>query len=581
MVGNDSLSPLTRISIVFAGALQGLLCYGLARYLDSVALPADNIWLVLVIPATLVVTTTFALSVSSLRQPLLWGAIAAIALAVFGMGAWLKWNMAGLSRWDIHEWLFSWGVHLLLMVMLLLPWLQRRIAPTPGASFYTDFYNNTWHNVLALLLVLAANGVFWLVLFLWASLFRLVGITVFEDVFFDTRWFPAVSLGVVSALGVVLARSQTRLIQAVQKLLTFMVTGFLPLVALLSLSFIAVLPFVGFSGISQRTSAAGLLNCLALTVLLLTTAACSPGRETRPYPVVLRFLIRCSLLITPLYGLLAGWALWLRIEQYGWTVDRLYAVLITLVTLLWATGYCLSALPAQRHSVEIQEKATPAAAGIALLFLLLIHTPLLDPWRISVNSHMTRYETGIVTADRVDLPMLHSAGRRGHEALMQLRQDSAVMADPKRRRQIDALLKPEIIQDKPLTQETLMANIEVAPGVSRPDKTLWTAMMKQHYSLASCLEEKGTCLLTPLDLNGDGAPEWLLFQMAESSLLIYGKTVTGWQWKGQARQLPDGLTKADLLNALARNQLSAVQKRWNDVAIFGEQINVDYLNTDD
>lgn len=580
MAGHDTLSHATRISIVIAGVLQGLLCYGLARYLDVAALPADNIWLVLVIPASLVVTATFALSVSSLRQPLLWIAMASIALAVFAMGAWLKWNMAGMNRWNIQEWLFAWGVHLLLMVMLLLPWLQRRVAPTAGASFYTDFYNNTWQNVLALLLVLAANGVFWLVLFLWASLFRLVGITLFENVFFDSQWFPAVALGGVSALGVVLARSQTRLIQAVQKLLTFMMTGFLPLLALLSLLFIMVLPFVGFSGISQRTSAAGLLNCLALTVLLLATVAYFPERETRPYPVILRTLIRCSLLVMPLYGLLAAWALWLRIEQYGWTVDRLYAVLITLVTLLWAAGYCLSELPGQRQFVDIQEKVTPAVAGIALLFLLLIHTPLLDPWRISVNSHITRYETGALTVDQVDLPMLQGAGRRGHEALMQLRQDSAFMAEPKRRRQIEALLRPEIILDEPLKQEALMAYIEVAPGGARPDKSLWAAMAQQQYSLTSCLDAKGTCLLTQLDLNGDGSPEWLLFQMADHTLLIYGKTVKGWEWQGQSRQLPDKLTKADLLNALARNQLSAVQKRWKDVSVFGEQIYVEYLNTD-
>lgn len=64
---------------------------------------------------------------------------------------------------------------------------------------------------------------------------------------------------------------QVRLIQALQNLLTLIATGLLPLVALLSLLFIVVLPFVGFDAISARTSAAGLLLSLSMLLLILAT----------------------------------------------------------------------------------------------------------------------------------------------------------------------------------------------------------------------------------------------------------------------------------------------------------------------
>lgn len=132
---------------------------------------------------------------------------------------------------------------------------------------------------------------------------------------------------------------QLRLIQALQNLLTLIATGLLPLVALLSLLFIAVLPFVGFEAISARTSAAGLLLSLSMLLLILATVVWSPQRVLLPYPFPLRWLIRVALLVAPVYPLLTTWALWLRIGQYGWTPERLYAVLTTLVALVWAVGF--------------------------------------------------------------------------------------------------------------------------------------------------------------------------------------------------------------------------------------------------
>ncbi len=58
----------------------------------------------------------------------------------------------------------------------MLPWLQRRLSPATTASFYSDFYDKHWHNALTILTIFISNGLFWLVLFLWAELFKLIGI---------------------------------------------------------------------------------------------------------------------------------------------------------------------------------------------------------------------------------------------------------------------------------------------------------------------------------------------------------------------------------------------------------------------
>ncbi len=60
-----------------------------------------------------------------------------------------------------------------------------------------------------------ANGLTWLVLLLWSELFKLVGIT-FSKRSFATDGFIYLTLGLVTALAVILARTQSRLIDSIQ-----------------------------------------------------------------------------------------------------------------------------------------------------------------------------------------------------------------------------------------------------------------------------------------------------------------------------------------------------------------------------
>ncbi|WP_116431113.1 DUF4153 domain-containing protein, partial [Klebsiella pneumoniae] len=64
-----------------------------------------------------------------------------------------------------------------------------------------------------------------------------------------------------------------------------------------------------------------------------------PQKASLPWTGPLRCLIKTALLVAPLYVFVAAWALWLRVAQYGWTVDRLQGALAVLVLLVWSLGY--------------------------------------------------------------------------------------------------------------------------------------------------------------------------------------------------------------------------------------------------
>jgi hypothetical protein len=164
---------------------------------------------------------------------------------VLAMSAWLKWQVEDSDKWRQHEVFMFYGWRLLLMAMLACPGFSTSLRASRQQTRYAQFYTQLWLNTLTLLIVFISNGLFWLVLLLWSEMFKLVGITFFSTLFFDTDWFGYVAFGLITALAVVLARTQSRLVAAVQKLLTFIATGLLPLVALLALMFILTLPFTG------------------------------------------------------------------------------------------------------------------------------------------------------------------------------------------------------------------------------------------------------------------------------------------------------------------------------------------------
>lgn len=564
------ISRTTRWGMIFIGLLQGTLCYLLMTYLA----PHNDGWLFYGMPATIAITSALLLTVVSFKQRALWYWMALIFVVVLAMSVWLKWQVEDSDKWRQHEVFMFYGWRLLLMAMLALPWIQYSLHVSREQARYPHFYRQLWLNALTLLIVFVANGLFWLVLLLWSEMFKLVGIPFFNTLFFDTDWFGYVAFGLITALAVVLARTQSRLVTAVQKLLTFIATGLLPLVALLALMFILTLPFTGLEAISQRVSAAGLMSTLTLLLLLLMAIVREPQKEALPYPGALRYLIKCSLIVAPIYMLIAGWSLWVRIQQYGWTPERLYGVLVVVVLLVWSFGYLASILRRGRNPLELQRPVILGVSLLALGLLVLLSSPVIDAWRISVNSHMGLYNSGKIKPDQVSLYMLDHSGKPGRAALEALQKDVAFNQDSKRRRDLNSLLQGRRDPVKELTATQLVSKVVMAPGSQKPDDAFWAFVKTQGYRITSCAEQNA-CVLVSQDLNADGHPEQVLYAFGDGESLVFGMQKNKWDLLAVAR-LPEGFTKDKLLQAVANQQLGSAPRIWRDITIDGKRLPMTY-----
>lgn len=568
---NVELSPVTRWGMVATGLLQGLVCYLLITWLAG----KNNSWIVYGVPATLALSSVLLFTVVSFKQKRLWGWLAIVLIATLGMSGWLKWQIDGMSPWRAEKALWDFGCYLLLMGVMLLPWIQQSLRVHNDITRYSYFYQSVWHNVLVLLVIFITNGLTWLVLLLWSELFKLVGITFFKTLFFSTDWFIYLTLGLVTALAVILARTQSRLIDSIQKLFTLIATGLLPLVSLLTLLFIITLPFAGLNAISRHISAAGLLLTLAFLQLLLMAVVRDPQKASIPWAGPLRYLIKTALLVTPLYVLIAAWALWLRVAQYGWTAERLHGALAVVVLLVWSLGYFVSIVWRKgQNPLVLQGKVNLAVSLLVLVILVLLNSPVLDSMRISVNSHMARYQSGKNTPDQVSIYMLEQSGRYGRAALESLKSDVEYMKDPKRRRSL--LMAFDGVQrlQQRISEKALADNVLIAPGSGKPDATFWSVVMKNLYNAMICIE-KGACVLVEQDLNSDGRAEWILFAFNSERYIVYGFDPDKKEWQELTMSLlPREITKEKLLTAAKEGKLGTKPKAWRDLTVDGETLDL-------
>lgn len=572
MKSETPLSAPLRWVLPLMGMLQGGVIYLLNRTTDLFSTPAEHGWLLLVLAGSMALSSALIFAARSLRQPLLWLGIAALLLLVAAQCAWLVHALQGLDTWDQRDALRGYVLTLSGLLFLTQPWLQSRLEAGRWGDF-PSLFRLYWHNGLALLLSLLATGLSWLVLWLCASLFSLIGIDFFNTLFFDNRAFIHIFTGCIVAMTVTLCRSNPRLMLSVQHLLTLVATGLLPAVGAVMVLFMLALPGVGMEAISRQISGAGLLNTLCLLYLLLMALVWYPGRDAPPYMPLMRRLLLGALLFAPVCALLAAWAVWLRVAQYGWTPDRLYAALITAVSLLWSAGYVIS-LARQRRSDSDFSRTGKVVLMVAPLFMALVYTPLLNPWRLSVHSQMARIEADKTRLDSATITMLSNSLRWGREALRTLQADAAIQSNPELRRLIKEALSGRITPGSTAGPDEFR-QIPLAAPQPQPEPAFWATLAKQYvWRARDCLPENGvsSCMLLAQDLNGDGQPEWILFNFSMRSAFVMSKQGGAWQGVGYFYTLPRTLDASTLRKIAQSSRLTTLPQPWRDLSIDGERL---------
>jgi hypothetical protein len=399
---------------------------------------------------------------------------------------------------------------------------------------YATYFDLGWKDGVQLVLCLAFLAAFWLLLFLGASLFELIGLTFVRDLITEQS-FAFLASAAIFAVAVHITDTRMSLVIGARTIALILLSWLLPLLALFAWAFFFSLFFTGLAPLWATGSATALLVTAGAALVILINASYQDGNDERAPPEVLKLSVRAAALALVPIAVLAVYSIWLRVGQYGLTPERVAGLAIVGVGTIYAAGYGVAALWPGRWMRPLQP--TNIAAAIAWVALIIgMLSPLADPSRLSVNNQVNRLLSGTVTPEQFDFDALRfDTHRYGIEALERLAGDgSSPMHTDIAARAADAL-KREVRNSRPAedssTADALRAGVTVFPaGNALPDSLLaqdWSD--KSRNPLEDCVRNAPKppgcqALLSDLD---DNERVEVLLREHPSSIVALGQDANG------------------------------------------------------
>lgn len=499
--------------------LQGVVLYWLYEALDTKTWPATDGFVFAPILAMAIFVPILAVSGLGVLRPLTLGVWLLVAtlmcagLAYYDIYREPLWNMGSDKNIVPSPLVWTALVYLLFINHSLITAgdADRRVIAT-----YPRLFETAWKHGLQVFLASLFTGIFWLLLLLGDQLFLLINIKTLHDIIRES-WFaiPATTLAFAAALH--FTDVQANLVQGARTLVLTLFAWLLPMMILLAGAFLLTLPFTGLTPLWNTGSATGLLFGAAAVLILLINTAYQDGQpEHRPHAILRIANVIAAGVLVPITAL-AVYALYLRVSQYGWTPERIFATAGLILAGCHTVGYAVAALfsgPALR-GLGFTNVVT---AGIAVVIGLALFTPVADPARISVDDQIRRLDAGLVTPDTFDFKFLKfEAGRYGREALADLakRTEGPEAAKIAEKATLTLALKNrwDSAPQVEATPENRAKNITVVHPVGQ---TLPESFLRQDWKRIeggpwfSCLVESKTCDAALLDVTGDGTTEIVL-----------------------------------------------------------------------
>ncbi|MEZ5893383.1 MAG: DUF4153 domain-containing protein [Parvularculaceae bacterium] len=284
-------------------------------------------------------------------------------------------------------------------------------------------------------------GLSFVLLFVWAKLLKELDVTFFNRVF-QEPWFVFPFLGAVGGLSIALMRGQGAVLGALRFVLLLLARILIVITALFTVTLLAVLATKGLGPIFDKPYPAAIMLGLSLAGMLIFNGVYQNG-EGGPPPLWLRAPAVITLAGFPVYAGLAFYAFALRIGEYGLTPLRFVGLAINLLVAAYAI-VCVAGLLTElnwrgKRWMPLVAPLNTAMAALWALALILIATPIINPWAISAQSQYGLVASGRIAAADFDYGYLRfRLGRHGDRALDRLlalrdRPDFAAIEDGVRR----------------------------------------------------------------------------------------------------------------------------------------------------
>ena len=532
------LDKATNVGLIVLAVMQGTALLALHLTIDYEHwLSADQRWLKALYTVTLALPAFYLISMERLRDRLNF-----LPLLLAPLLFWMGWHLGWIEQtpepqqWARHQFTFAFCVALGVALFILALFFRSSAASRTWPTAYLPLLNYSWEFALTLAQLALFIGAFWSLLWLGAALFAAIGLGFFEMLFSEPVFiYPATWL--VIGLTLVMIRNRFRLIQSVRQMGEALIKALLPLVALIILLFFAVLPATGLQPVWDTGRASSILMALMLTLLLFFNAVFHQTQGSQPYSTWLRRIILLAVVLLPVGSVLAAWALWLRIDQYGLSLDRLWAALLQALTAAFTVSYSLLLLWRRRAALPALQRANVGLALLVAVVLIVVNTPLADMRQWVAQHQAKRLLDGRTTAEAFDINYLRfQLGQPGTLALQALADSEFAQSQPELARRIELSLKQtdRWSQDPLVDTQNLnevARQFKISPeGASLPEPLL-SLLVEQN---SVCLSQTEPC--QAIQINNDSLFQWLIYApystQGQAYAQINAENLNGWQQTG-------------------------------------------------
>ena len=363
-------------------------------------------------------TIAFVLTVELRRWQ--WSAIFAVAWGVIiaGVGFYTaQYNQNG----EIVEFPFFAGIF---AVLLAAPLFQSARDVGSRHFSYARSHNHIWNDAVIGAAAIAFTGISFLLMFLLASLFNLVGIDFLERLMGEEEFIFAVA-GAAFGGAVGILRERDALVSTMQRLVMVVLSVLAPVLAVGLAIFLVSLPFTGLQPLWDSTKATTpiLLFCAAGAFILANVVIGNGAEDRFDNRILQKAALVLALCMLPL-AIIAAISMGLRIQQYGWTPSRIWGMLVVVVALAYGLSYYWAIFKG-RGNWEALARQWNLRGAIALVAIaVFLALPIVDFGSISAKDQLARLKSGKTPVHKFDwAAMAYDFGPKGREIVKNLASD--------------------------------------------------------------------------------------------------------------------------------------------------------------
>lgn len=424
--------------ILFVGLLQGLALLAVHQWMDHLQHPQQYLSIIWILYAVLITAPlTLMVLVKQPRQKVI-QLVAIFSLLVAGTAYYLGWvsDIGKVADVDGEKLTFG-SVYIFGLStawFISLAFFEHYCQHGKWATHYATLFQASWRNLAKGVTATSFLGLFWLLLFLLSTLLEMLGLNFFTNLI-SSSYFVYLATTLVLGLGLGLYDTTVGAKFDAHSSGLQVIGWLLPLASIILIAFVLILPFKGLGVLWDTGHASyiilglmGLMGLMGFMVFLLN-AAFQDGRKPE-YPDWILRLASMASLTMPIYAALLAYASFLRVQQYGWTVWRVWLSCLVLVVAIYALGYAkagLASVARDKTWMSAIKTTNVLAATVVLALLLLLNTPLISPSRLAVISQVAEImQSNLDEVHSYEMDDLRfRAGRYGLEAVEKMSRDNA------------------------------------------------------------------------------------------------------------------------------------------------------------